>query len=111
GARELLHRYRNPLESESGVPLLFGAVRRSNQRPGEDGAEAERLALLAEPAELVGMHPAVDLRVLRARLEVLADGDDVDAVRPQVAHRLDHLVVRLAEADDDAALRQHGVVR
>ena len=29
----------------------------------------------------------------------------------QVAHRLDDLVVRLAEADDEPGLRQHGVVR
>jgi hypothetical protein len=41
------------------------------------------------------VHPAVDRRVLRARLQVLADRDDVDAVRAQVAHRLDDLVVRL----------------
>src|SRR3954447_18096223 len=92
------------------MSLLVGAVARADERAGEDRAEAERLALLAEPAELVGMHPAVDLRVLRARLEVLADGDDVDAVGAEVAHRLDDLVVRLAEADDDPALRQHRVV-
>ena len=63
------------------VALLVGAVGGANQRPGEDRAEAERLALLAEPAELVGMHPAVDRRVLGRGLEVLADRDDVDAVR------------------------------
>ena len=56
------------------------------------------------------MHPAVDRRVLRRGLQVLADRDDVDAVRAQVAHRLDDLVVRLAEADDDPRLRQHRVV-
>ena len=44
------------------------------------------------------------------RLQVLADRDDVDAVRAEVAHRLDDLVVRLAEADDDPGLRQHRVV-
>jgi hypothetical protein len=48
--------------------------------------------------------------VLRARLQVLADRHDVDAVRAQVAQGLDDLVVRLTEADDDAALRQHGIV-
>ncbi len=48
--------------------------------------------------------------MLRARLEVLADRDDVDAVFAQVAQRLHHLVVRLPEADDDSGLRQHGVV-
>ena len=55
------------------------------------------------------MHPAVDVRVLRRGLQVLPDGHDVDAVRAQVAHRVDHLVVRLAEPDDDPRLRHHVV--
>src|SRR6185295_14964509 len=62
------------------VLLLVGAVARADERAGEDRAEAERLALLAQPAELVGVYPAVDRRVLRRRLEVLTDRDDVDAV-------------------------------
>ena len=57
------------------------------------------------------MHPAVDGCVLRRGLKVLADRDDVDAVLAQVAHRLDDLVVRLPQADDDPGLRQHRVVR
>src|SRR5438093_2177289 len=92
------------------VLLLVGAVGAAHQRPGEDRAEAERLALLAEPADLVRLHPAVDLRVLRARLEVLPDRDHVDPVRAEVAHRVDDLVVRLAEPDDDSGLGQHRVV-
>src|SRR5213082_1193590 len=106
----------DPLERDraaaglGGVALLVGAVARADERPREDRAEAERLALLAEPAELVGVHPAVDLRVLGARLEVLADRDHVDTVSAQVAHRLDDLVVRLAKADDDPGLRQHWVI-
>src|SRR5256714_4592493 len=92
------------------MALLVRAVARAHERPREHGAEAERLALLAEPAELVRVHPAVDRRVLRARLQVLADRDDVDAVFTEVAHRLDDLVVRLAEADDDPRLRQDGIV-
>ncbi len=94
----------------SGMALLVGPIARADERAREHRAEPERLALLAEPAELVGMHPAVDPRVLRARLEVLADRDDVDAVLAQVAHRLDHLVVPLPETDDDPALRHHRVV-
>ena len=47
------------------VALLVGAIRRAHERPREDGAEPERLALFPEPAELVGMHPAVDHGVLR----------------------------------------------
>src|SRR5438105_2026342 len=91
--------------------LLVGAIARADERAREDRPEAERLTLLAEPAELVGVHPAVDPDMLGARLQVLADRDDVDPVRAQVAHRLDDLVVRLAEADDDAGLRHHRVVR
>src|SRR6266700_3667816 len=93
------------------MPLLVRAVARANQRPGEDGAEPEALSLLAEPAELVGVDPAIDLRVLRARLQVLADRDHVDAIAAEVAHRLDYLVVRLPHAEDDSGLRQDRVVR
>ena len=92
-----------PTPRVGGMLLLVGAIARAHERPGEDGAEAERLALLAQPAELVRVHPAVDRRVLARRLQVLADRDHVDAVRAQLAHRLDDLVVRLAEPGDDAA--------
>src|SRR2546430_8443871 len=92
------------------VPLLVGAVARADERSREDRAESERLALLAEPTELVRMHPAVDPGVLCARLQVLADRDDVDAVFAEVAQRFDDLVVRLPQPDDDPGLRQHGVV-
>ena len=44
--------------------------------------------------------------MLVGRLQVLTDRDDVDVVRAQIAQRLDNLVVSLAHADDDAALRQ-----
>src|SRR3954453_4161452 len=89
--------------------LLVGAVRRADERAREHRAEAEGLALLAEPVELVRVHPAVDRDVLPAPLQVLGDRDDVDSGRAQVAHRLDDLVVALAEADDDAALREERV--
>src|SRR5207247_7482 len=87
------------------VALLLGAVRRADERAGEDRAEAERLALLPEPAELVGVHPTVDRRVLGRGLQILADRHDIDPVSPKVAHRLHDLVVRLAQADDDSRLR------
>src|SRR5215210_244584 len=92
------------------VALLVGAVRRADEGAREDGAEAQGLTLLTEPPELVGMHPAVDRRVPRRRLQVLPDRDDVDPVLPEVAHRRDDLVVGLTEADDDSRLRQNGIV-
>src|SRR5438874_1280208 len=55
------------------------------------------------------MDPAIDLRVLRARLQVLADRDDVDVVLAQIAHRLHDLVVRLPQPDDDPGLRHQRV--
>src|SRR5215475_11539 len=65
----------------SRVALLVGAVARAHERAGEHRAEAQLLTLLAEPPKLVRVHPPVDLRVLRRGLEVLADRDDVHAVR------------------------------
>ena len=47
------------------VTLLVRAIARAHERAREHRTEPERLALLAEPAELVGVNPAVDLRVLR----------------------------------------------
>src|SRR2546421_5804971 len=91
------------------MTLLVGSVARPHQRTRENRAEAECFALLAEPAELVGVHPAVDLGVFRRGLEVLADRDDVDVVRTQVAQRLDDLAVRLPKSDDDPRLRQDGI--
>jgi hypothetical protein len=92
------------------VALLVCPVARADEGAREDRAEAQRLALLAEPAELVGVHPAVDRRVLGTRLQVLADRHDVDSVCAKVAQRLDDFVVRLPQADDDPRLRQHLVV-
>lgn len=62
------------------MALLVRAIARAYERTREHRPEAELLALLSEPAELVRVHPTVDLRVLLRRLEVLADRDDVDAV-------------------------------
>src|SRR6266516_2375579 len=87
------------------VPLLVGAVARADERSREDRAESERLALLAEPTELVRMHPAVDPGVLCARLQVLADRDNVDAMFAEVADRLDVVVEDLGPGVEDRAQR------
>ena len=89
--------------------LLVRAVRGAHERAGEDRAEAERLALLAEPAGTRPGAPSGRSACASADgLQVLADRDDVDAVGAEVTERLDELVVRLAEACDQAGLRQHG---
>ena len=64
---------------------------------------------MASPAtlravELVGRPPPRHRQVVRGRPQVLADGDDVDADRAQVGEGAHHLVVGLAQADDQARL-------
>jgi hypothetical protein len=46
-------------------------------------AELDRVRLVR--GELVGVDPAVDRQVLRGRLQVLADGEDLDAGAADVA--------------------------
>ena len=50
------------------------------------------------------MHIAAHRQVVAARRQILADGQHVDVVRAHVAHDLEDLLVRLAQADHQAAL-------
>src|SRR5689334_13660571 len=72
--------------------------------------EAEGERRLAVVGELVGMDPAVDRQVLGRRLEILADGEDLDAGVPDVPDRGEDLVRRLADPDHDAGLHPAGVL-
>ena len=72
------------------------------------GPEATKAKPIARPSrgeriEPLRLDEAVDRRVLRRRAQVLAERDDVDPGLAQIAHRLEHLVVRLADADHDAS--------
>ena len=49
----------------------------------------------------------IDLMVLARRLQVLADGEEIDVGRAQVVHHLQHFVPLLAEPDHDAGLGEH----
>ena len=52
---------------------------------------------------------AVNGRMFAGRLEILADGEEVDRGRAQIVHHGEHLVARLAEADHHARLgERHG---
>ena len=65
-------------------------------------------AVVSQRLELVGRHEALDLGVLARRLQVLADGEEVDVGRAQVVHHLQHLLALLAQAHHDARLGEHG---
>src|SRR5688572_9395187 len=88
----------------SRLDLLPGVVARADERPGLDVAEAHLRAEPLELAELVGGVVAVQGQVVVRWAQVLAEGEDVDVRGAQVAHDGEHLLGRLAEAEDDARL-------
>src|SRR3954469_2177535 len=87
--------------------VLVGVVARPHERAGGDVLEAERVRGALQGGELVRVPVAHDREVLLGRAEVLADGEDLHAVLAEDAERLDELVVRLAEPDQQAGLRRH----
>src|SRR5207245_26011 len=91
-----------PLDEE-----LASLVAGSHQRPCRDEAESERQPLPLEPREHFRAHELLHRQVLLAGAQILAEREDVAIDRPQVAHRLEDFVVRLAEPEHDAALRPH----
>src|SRR2546421_3388635 len=87
--------------------VLAGLVAGADQRPGGDEAEAEGQSLAFETREHLGSDEFLDREVLLARPQVLPEREDVATHRAQIAHRGDHLAVRLAEPEHDAALGPH----
>src|SRR5690606_32457429 len=84
-----------------------GVVRRAHQRPRRDVGEAQRQAEGLEVLVLVRRPVAHHRVVVRAGLQVLADGDHVHVVRAQVAQGLFDLFALLAQAEHDPGLGDH----
>jgi len=68
--------------------------------------ESERHAVALELGEFVRRVPARDGQMLIRRPQVLADCENVDAGRAEIAQRREQLVPFLAQAADDPGLRQ-----
>lgn len=86
--------------------LLLGVVARANQRSTFANLKTTRQRLDAEHCKLIGMHPAIDRKVIARRLQVLTDGDDVGVARgSHIAQQLEHFVVMLANAEHDSCFR------
>ena len=66
--------------------------------------EAERVGGGLERGELLRLPVAHDRQVALGRPQVLADGEHLHALLAQLAEGVDHLLVRLAEADHQAGL-------
>ena len=60
--------------------------------------------------ELVGRHEAHHGMMLARRLQILADGQEIDIGGAQVVHQLEHLVALLAEPHHDPGLGEHARV-
>jgi hypothetical protein len=84
--------------------LFVGVVAGADHGAAFDDADPEGEAELFPVGEFVGVGPAGDGPVLGGGLEVLADGEDVDAVGGDVAEGLLDFVGFFAEAEHDAGL-------
>jgi hypothetical protein len=80
-------------------------VRAADERAARDVEEAHVLCALAPRVELCGLDVAVDLHVLLRGAHVLPERDDVDVGRAELAERVVHPVLGLADAEHHARLR------
>src|SRR5512146_1431603 len=92
------------MSDAGGLDLLPGVIAGANERAGFDVLEAHRHADVAHVAELIGRDVAVDRNVRLRRPQILAERQDVDVHRPEVAHDDLDLLEGLAHSEDDAAL-------
>src|SRR6185312_16759855 len=72
--------------------ILAGVMRRAGQRTGRDEQEALGLGDGGVGGKLVGRHEADHRMRLAGRLQVLADGEEIDVRRAEVVHELQYLV-------------------
>ena len=63
--------------------------------------------MVLQSLELVRRHEAHDRMMLAGRLQILADGEEINVGRTQVIHHLQYFVPLFAKADHDAGLGEH----
>src|SRR5881396_1480171 len=84
--------------------LLPCVIAGADERARFNVAESQRHPVALQLGELVRCVPARDGQMLVGRPQVLADRDDVDARRAQVAQRREQLVPILSQSADDPGL-------
>ena len=89
---------------KSRLDVFVGVIRRPHQRTGGDVLEPERQRCGLEGGELLRLPVPHDRQVALGGPQVLPDGEDLDALLAQVAERIYHLLVGLAEAHHQAGL-------
>jgi hypothetical protein len=96
---------RQALLRTGGFFLFEGVVGGANQGAGFDVLEAHFFAEVFEFGELVGMQEAVDGKMFRRRLQVLAESKDVSALRGDVLHRSQRFFARFTETQHHSCFR------
>src|SRR2546427_11738273 len=99
---------RNPLAVPNDLlqEKFTGAIRRTNERSCRDVGESHRFTGDAQFVEHLRGNVLLDHEVPTARPKVLAHGHDVHLVRPEVSHRCEDFLSRLAESEHDRGLRE-----
>ena len=85
-----------------GFLLFKGVIGRANERPGLDVFEAEGFAETLEFGELVGMNVTHDGQMVGRGLHVLAESEDVRALRGDILHGRENFFGGFAEAEHHA---------
>ncbi|MPL92900.1 hypothetical protein SDC9_39024 [bioreactor metagenome] len=106
GAAELLETGR----AQPGE-VVAGVIARTGQRRCRDHQEALAIGGALVLLELVGRHEPVDGVVLGRRLQILADGQEVDVGGTHVVHHLLHFHRALAQPDHDPRLGEHARIQ
>src|SRR5262249_17946920 len=88
---------RRPQAREILARVMGGARERRGGDHEEALGEGDRLVSL----ELLGCNEAHHWMMPSGRLEILADGEEIDLRGAQVVHHLEHFVPFLAEPDHD----------
>src|SRR5215212_6513210 len=86
------------------LSLLVGVVGAADERSALDVLEAHLEAELAERGELLRSVVAAHREVVLRGAQVLADGQDVHVVLPQVEHGALDLLLHLSQPHHEAAL-------
>src|SRR3954468_11591243 len=84
--------------------ILAGVMRRPRQRRRRHHQKALGEGDRLQRLEFVRRHEPYYRVMLAGRLQILADGEEVDAGRTEIVHHLQHFVSFLAETDHDAGL-------
>jgi mono/diheme cytochrome c family protein len=87
--------------------IVARVIARPRERRGRHHQEALAIGRFLIGFEFVGMHEAVDGVVLRRRLQILADGQEIDIGRAHVVHDLQDGLPILAQAHHDAGFGEH----